>query len=130
VIGRWAGEIRQKPIAPMIDSSLALENQKLNYEEPQTTPDGQRIWLSTNKVPLLDAEGNIKGILGTYEDITERKRAEEALRKLATILKTYSVLRMHPLWFGTIIIGSLGSISHFERLTGYTMYDVLVSIRK
>jgi PAS domain S-box-containing protein len=53
---------------------------KLGYEEPQTTPDGSRIWLLTNKVPLLDTEGGIKGVLGTYEDITESKRMEEALR--------------------------------------------------
>lgn len=54
---------------------------KLNYEEPQTTPDGRTIWLRTSKVPLVDAEGNIRGVLGTYEDITERKRAEEALQR-------------------------------------------------
>lgn len=54
---------------------------KLNYEEPQTTPDGQRIWLRTSKVPLLDPNGGIRGILGTYEDITERKLTEEALQE-------------------------------------------------
>jgi PAS domain S-box-containing protein len=50
---------------------------KLGYEEPQTTPDGRQIWLRTNKVPLRDADGVIRGILGTYEDITEWKRAEQ-----------------------------------------------------
>jgi len=49
---------------------------KLNYEEPQTTPEGGQIWLRTSKIPLRDAGGNIYGVLGTYEDITERKRAE------------------------------------------------------
>jgi PAS domain S-box-containing protein len=57
---------------------------KLGYEEPQTTPDGSRIWLRTNKVPLLDAEGRIRGVLGTYEDITESKRMEEVLRASET----------------------------------------------
>ncbi len=54
---------------------------KLNYEEPQTTPDGHRIWLRTSKVPLLDAENQVKGVLGTYEDITERKRSDEAIQR-------------------------------------------------
>jgi len=64
------------------DDRLVMETgrPKLGYEEPQTTPDGYRIWLRTNKVPLLDTEGRIKGVLGTYEDITESKRMEEALR--------------------------------------------------
>jgi PAS domain S-box-containing protein len=53
---------------------------KLGYEEPQTMPDGGRIWLRTNKVPLFDAEGRIKGVLGTYEDITKSREMEEMLR--------------------------------------------------
>jgi PAS domain S-box-containing protein len=59
---------------------LKTGSPKLGYEEPQTTPDGRRIWLRTNKVPLLDTEGRIRGVLGTYEDITGSKRMEEALR--------------------------------------------------
>lgn len=54
---------------------------KLNYEEPQSTPDGKRIWLSTNKLPLRNFSGEIIGILGTYEDITARKQAQEALQQ-------------------------------------------------
>ena len=54
---------------------------KLNYEEPQTTPDGGRIWLRTSKIPLRTLAGEIVGILGAYEDITERKRIEESLRQ-------------------------------------------------
>ncbi len=52
---------------------------KLNIEEPQTTPDGKNITLLTNKIPLLDSENKVSGVLGTYMDITERKQAEEKL---------------------------------------------------
>ncbi len=54
---------------------------KLLIEEPQTTPEGKTITLLTSKMPLRDAKGEINGVLGTYLDITERKRAEEALRE-------------------------------------------------
>lgn len=57
---------------------------KLGYEEPQTTPDGGRIWLLTNKVPLLDSDGRVKGVLGTYEDITRSKQMEERARSSET----------------------------------------------
>jgi PAS domain S-box-containing protein len=57
---------------------------KLGYEEPQTAPDGAKIWLWTHKVPLLDNEGKIKGVLGTYEDITKSKLMEETLRASET----------------------------------------------
>ncbi|HTZ19414.1 MAG TPA: PAS domain S-box protein [Opitutaceae bacterium] len=56
---------------------------KLQYEEPQTTPAGTQLWLRTSKIPLRDSAGRIIGILGTYEDITERKRAEQELERSA-----------------------------------------------
>jgi PAS domain S-box-containing protein len=54
---------------------------KMNIIEPQTTPTGDKIWLKTSKVPLQMPNGEVFGVLGVYEDITERKRAEEALRE-------------------------------------------------
>jgi hemerythrin-like metal-binding protein/PAS domain S-box-containing protein len=54
---------------------------KLNYEEPQTTPDGKTIWLRSSKVPLRGANNQMIGVLGMYEDITERKESVEALRE-------------------------------------------------
>lgn len=50
---------------------------KLNFEEPQSRPDGTTIVLQTSKIPLLDSTGQIVGVLGMYEDITERKRIEQ-----------------------------------------------------
>ncbi|MDH5183238.1 MAG: ATP-binding protein [Gammaproteobacteria bacterium] len=49
---------------------------KINYEEPQSREQGELGWVTTSKIPLLDSEGNVFGILGTYEDITARKLAE------------------------------------------------------
>ena len=53
---------------------------KLNVEEPQTTPEGNIITLLTSKVPLRNSKEETIGVLGMYMDITERKRAEEAVR--------------------------------------------------
>ncbi len=54
---------------------------KIGYEEPQTRQDSGETWVRTSKVPLKDTEGNIFGVLGTYEDITERKKVERILRE-------------------------------------------------
>jgi rsbT co-antagonist protein RsbR len=56
----------------VIDSGEA----KINYEEPQSREDRSEFWLRTNKIPLRDSEGNIIGVLGTYDDITQSKQAE------------------------------------------------------
>ncbi|QPC83726.1 PAS domain-containing protein [Phototrophicus methaneseepsis] len=60
-----------------------MESDQPEYRiiEPQLQADGKQAWLETNKIPLHDADGNVVGILGTYEDITERKYAEEARRR-------------------------------------------------
>lgn len=62
----------------VIRSGLA----KLFYEETQTTPTGELITLMTSKLPLRSASGEIIGVLGTYVDISERKRAEEEKKRL------------------------------------------------
>ncbi len=53
---------------------------KLGFEEPQTTPAGETIWLRTSKVPLRNRQGEIIGVLGIYDDLSERKRMEDELR--------------------------------------------------
>ena len=54
---------------------------KLLIEEPLTTPEGNTITILTSKIPLRNSKGEISGVLGTYMDITERKRAELAVRE-------------------------------------------------
>jgi PAS domain S-box-containing protein len=54
---------------------------QLGIIEPMTLHDGTTIWLETSKIPMHDAEGKVVGVLGTWQDITERRRLEEQLRQ-------------------------------------------------
>ena len=47
---------------------------------------GDLRWVETNKVPLRDLDGTVIGILGTFEDVTERRAAEERLNRALTDL--------------------------------------------
>ena len=49
-------------------------------EEPIQTQQGER-WLHTRKIPLCDAAGVPRHLLGVSIDITDRKRAEDAMRE-------------------------------------------------
>ena len=71
------------------DDRLVMNNNtpKLGIEEPQTTPDGRTIWLRTSKVPLRDTAGKVIGLLGIYEDITERSLYEERLHLANTVIE-------------------------------------------
>jgi PAS domain S-box-containing protein len=59
---------------------IASGTPKRHILEPLRQADGSRLWIDTTKLPLRDAHGNVHGILGVYDDITERRRAEELVR--------------------------------------------------
>ncbi|MES2573215.1 MAG: PAS domain-containing protein, partial [Verrucomicrobiota bacterium] len=58
-----------------------------NREEPTLTRSGVESWLSTTKVPLRDPAGRILGLVCVSADITERKAAEEQLKRFASQLE-------------------------------------------
>lgn len=60
--------------------AMETDTPEFHIIEEQLQADGKQAWLDTNKVPLHDTEGNVIGILGTFEDFTERKQAEDDLR--------------------------------------------------
>lgn len=60
---------------------------RLNFEEKQLNLEGKQSWLNSNKIPLTNKEGQVIGLLGTYEDITDRKGEESKslVESLATL---------------------------------------------
>lgn len=47
--------------------------------EPQQQVDGKQAWLRTSKIPLHDAQGQVVGILGTFDDATAQVQREREL---------------------------------------------------
>ena|GEM_PF-1807446 len=54
---------------------------KYDIDYRKLRPDGSVIWVHAQAELIRDADGNPDSLLGTVVDITERKQAEEALRK-------------------------------------------------
>lgn len=75
----WAREEAEKYRAA--DAEVIRTGKPLKRQFKATQPsDGTEVWLDTIKTPLHDAEGNVTGVLGVYENMNEQRRAEEALR--------------------------------------------------
>ncbi|MCF5387200.1 PAS domain-containing protein, partial [Pseudomonas syringae] len=69
------------------DRRIMQSNVSEQIEEQVNLADGSAaIWLST-KAPLLDASGDVIGLIGSSIDVTARKKAEEAVRELNQTLE-------------------------------------------
>ena len=55
---------------------------ELNIIESQQKANGEVVWIQTNQVPILDAEQNVMGVLGSFFDITPLKEAEDTLKRM------------------------------------------------
>ena len=64
------------PVAVALRSGMPVRSVELLIERP----DGSQIPVLMNVAPLEDAEGRIDGAVCSFQELTERKRAEEALR--------------------------------------------------
>ncbi|WP_353928965.1 PAS domain S-box protein [Okeanomitos corallinicola TIOX110] len=65
------------------DDRIVIESgqPKFKIEEKITKIGNISRYIHTNKIPLQNPDGEIIGILGSYEDITERKEIEQALQE-------------------------------------------------
>ena len=102
----------------------------IDSKEPKHIPlekitgvDGNIRWLTTFKLPLVAKDGSCSSLLGVTIDITDLKRAEEALSetegKYRAVLETTST--------GYVMLDEQGRVldanEHYVRLTGHTSFD-------
>ncbi|HEU0188077.1 MAG TPA: EAL domain-containing protein, partial [Gallionellaceae bacterium] len=129
LIGKTDYDMWRKDLADLYraDDKAVMDsgNAKLDYEEPGTTPDGNTIWARTSKVPLRDESNQVIGILGIYEDITERKRAEQELIKSRQRAQHYLDIAGVML----ILLDAQGRVQMVNRkgceMLGYSESDIL-----
>ena len=70
------------------DVENALEGKPFDHDVKYTLPDGSKRDLHTRGLPIRNAEGEIIKVVGVTQDLTERLRAEEGLRRVSDQLLT------------------------------------------
>ena len=107
----------------LTESVLRGERGRLQFE--MIGLKGTRRWLDTHAVPLLDDQGNIEALLGLTRDITEHKRAEEALR--ASTAKLETLVQVAPL--AVTLLDAAGNVQLWnpaaEQIFGWTAPEVI-----
>jgi PAS domain S-box-containing protein len=84
IVGKDDFELSWKESAHLYreDDRTVIETEisRINYEEPQVQDNGNILWLRTSKIPLRDRRGEIIGVFGSYEDISDRKQAQQQIK--------------------------------------------------
>lgn len=73
----------QTPVADVLSGAIALAQ---DVEVVMERPDGSRITVIANVVPLKNAQGEITGAINCLYDVTERSRLEQITQEQATAL--------------------------------------------
>jgi PAS domain S-box-containing protein len=80
-------------------------------EEPVTGADGEVLWFSTVKVPLVDEDGSCLQLLGIATDITEQRRVAAALRESERLHRTLGDMAPGFVW----TVGPDGRVEYVNR---------------
>ena len=82
VVGKTDLDVWPKELAEKYhyDDKMVMETGRLLMVEEPIFDEGETKWFETFKTPVRGADEGIVGTTGYARDITERKRAEEALR--------------------------------------------------
>ena len=95
LVGKKCYQVYQQreSACPWCPSLLAMESGEAQTETVPYPSDGKpEGWLNLSSYPLKDTNGNISGVIEYVRDITEQRKSEEELQKLASVVKHSSEL--------------------------------------
>jgi PAS domain S-box-containing protein len=77
-----------KSVKEVLDNAL-LGSEAANFEFPLYTKDQKRVEVLLNATTRRDVSGNVVGVIGVGQDITERKQVELKKTRVAKELQTF-----------------------------------------
>ncbi|HXE09168.1 MAG TPA: PAS domain S-box protein [Acidobacteriaceae bacterium] len=78
------------PTAPPLETAIQTGRPTDILEVSVTKDNGAQLHMIASASPLFDDSGNVRGAVGAFFDVTERKHLEETLRERAELLELAS----------------------------------------
>lgn len=119
IFGDRNGKKRFADDMQVIKHGKAIHNQ----EEYFVDRNGVETWLLTSKVPIKNEQGEITGLLGVGRIITERKKAEEALRASNERFLYATRATSDAIWDWDIVEDVIYWGDGYEKIFGYTLLE-------
>ncbi|HEX3000215.1 MAG TPA: PAS domain S-box protein, partial [Armatimonadota bacterium] len=119
IIGKHCFELLHRLPHPITDCPLQRMRQSRHSESNVVEVNGR--WLQVRVDPVLDAEGHLLGGVHILSDITERKRGEDSLRRLAAIVDSSQDAILGKDLNGTVLSWNAGA----ERIYGYSAAEMV-----
>ena len=114
----------QVSVKEVLDNALQ-GRETANFEFPLYTKDQRRVDVLLNATTRRDVSGNVVGVLGVGQDITERKQVEMEKTRVAKELQTFIDTANAPI-FG---IDANGLVNEWNNksaaITGFSRKEVL-----
>ncbi len=121
MIGRFIWDFAYEEDKGIFQVKLANRKQGIDevYELKLIRKDGSPLWVSVSAKGFFDDAGKFEGSVGMFTDITDRKRAEEALRESKA--RVESIFRSSPVGIGVVVDRMIKEAN--ERLCEMTGYS-------
>lgn len=128
VVGKTDYDFVDKTLADFFranDQAAMEQNSPLvNEEEIVFASDGHRELLQTIKIPMRDENGQLIGILGIGNDITQRNKAERALENSEMQLRFVLQGAELGFWDWDIVAGTVYRNERWATMLGYSHEDI------
>jgi diguanylate cyclase (GGDEF)-like protein/PAS domain S-box-containing protein len=130
MLGYAPAEMVGKPVLefmePDVQAAFVANRDQRRARQPEhefrfKRKDGSELWVLLESSPDLDPEGRYLGSLAMLTDVTERRRGQEALRRLAGMVATSTDAIMAVDLDGSILNWNSGA----ERMYGYSAEEII-----